>query len=71
VPRKGQWLLTGLILISYWFCLTHVTVPGYGAGILTRAGNWGAWLDRLVIPTAHLYSYDDYQGLGDPGWVAS
>lgn len=71
LPRRGQWILTAVLLVGYWFCLTQVAVPEYGVGILTRAGNWGAWIDRLVIPSAHLYQGDGYQGLGDPEGLGS
>lgn len=66
LPRKGQWILAGLLLIGYWLVMMYVSVPGYGAGVLTREGNFGAYIDRFVIPKAHLYPGDSYHNLGDP-----
>jgi predicted acyltransferase len=66
LPRKAQWILAGVLLVSYWLAMMYVPVPGYGAGVLTRYGNFGAYIDRLIIPQAHLYKGDNYNFLGDP-----
>lgn len=66
LPRKGQWILAGVLLIGYWLTMMYVPVPEYGVGVLTRVGNFGAYIDRLIIPQAHLYAGDGYQKLGDP-----
>ncbi len=66
LPRKAQWILAGVLLIGYWLAMMYVTVPGYGAGVLTREGNLGAYIDRLIIPKAHLYKADGFNNLGDP-----
>ncbi|BCX07950.1 MAG: membrane protein [Fischerella sp.] len=66
LPRKGQWILAGVLLIGYWLAMMYVPVPGYGAGVLTRDGNLGAYIDRLIIPKAHLYKGDNYNFMGDP-----
>ncbi|MBR8833019.1 MAG: acyltransferase family protein [Stigonema ocellatum SAG 48.90 = DSM 106950] len=66
LPRKGLWILAGVLLIGYWLAMMYVPVPGYGAGVLTRDGNLGAYIDRLIIPKAHLYKGDDFNYLGDP-----
>ncbi|MBW4559375.1 MAG: acyltransferase family protein [Trichormus sp. ATA11-4-KO1] len=66
LPRKGQWILAGVLLIGYWLTMMYVPLPDYGAGVLTRKGNFGAYVDRLIIPQAHLYAGDGYQKLGDP-----
>ena len=59
-------------LAGYWWLLLHVPVPGFGlpgvsVGILDRYGNLAAWLDRLLIPPAHLY----HQGFYDPEGLLS
>jgi predicted acyltransferase len=66
LPPKGQWALAFLLLIGYCCALSVVPVPGYGVGNLTREGNLGAYIDRLVIGTAHLYQGDHFNGMGDP-----
>ena len=66
LPRKGLWILAGVLLIGYWLTMMYVPVPGYGAGVLTRVGNFGAYIDRLIIPKAHLYKGDGFNNLGDP-----
>jgi predicted acyltransferase len=66
LSRTGQWILAGVLLIGYWLTMMYVPVPEYGSGVLTRVGNFGAYIDRLMIPQAHLYAGDGYQKLGDP-----
>ncbi len=66
LPRKGQWIMAGVLLIGYWLAMMYIPVPGYGAGELTRVGNFGAFIDRLIIPKAHLYGGDGFQSMGDP-----
>jgi predicted acyltransferase len=66
VPRKSQWLIAGGLLIGYWLLMSFVPVPDFGAGVLTREGNFGAYIDRLIIGTAHLYKGDGFKNMGDP-----
>ncbi len=66
LPRKNQWILAGVLLIGYWLTMMYVPVQDYGAGVLTREGNFGAFIDRLIIPKAHLYKGDGFNYLGDP-----
>ncbi|HEY9890340.1 MAG TPA: DUF5009 domain-containing protein [Candidatus Sericytochromatia bacterium] len=66
LPRKGQVTVAFLLLISYWIAMSFIPVPGYGVGNLTRDGNLGAYIDRLIIGTAHLYKGDKFNSLGDP-----
>ena len=42
------------LLFGYWWLMTHVPVPGHGAGDLSKEGNLAAYLDRLLLP-GHLY----------------
>ena len=44
----------------------YVPAPGYGAGELTLVGNFGAYINRLIIPKIHLYEWDDFNFMGDP-----
>jgi predicted acyltransferase len=48
--------IAALLLLTYWALMTFVPVPGGVAGDLTPSGNLGAWIDRTVIGTAHLWS---------------
>lgn len=66
LPRKGQWILAGGLLVGYWLTMSFIPVPDYGAGVLTREGNFGAYIDRLVITGAHLYKGDNFNSMGDP-----
>jgi predicted acyltransferase len=54
---------------GYWWLLTHVRVPGFGMpGVdvppLDPSGNLAAWLDRLLVPAAHLYHHTVYDPEG-------
>ena len=66
LPRKSQWLVAGGLLIAYWLTMMYIPVPDDGAGVLTREGNFGAFIDRLIIPKAHLYKGDGFNFMGDP-----
>ena len=48
--------VTAVLLLGYWALLMFVPAPGGVAGDLTPAGNLGAWLDRTLIGTQHLWS---------------
>ncbi|MDP8965368.1 MAG: DUF5009 domain-containing protein [Cyanobacteriota bacterium] len=66
LPRKAQWAIALLLLLGYWLAMSFIPVPGYGVGNLSRDGNLGAYLDRLIIGTAHLYKGDNFNSMGDP-----
>jgi predicted acyltransferase len=66
LPHKSQWLVAGGLLIAYWLIMMYIPVPNYGAGLLRREGNFGAFIDRLIIPKAHLYKGDGFNFMGDP-----
>jgi len=38
----------GILLLGYWAALSGVSVPGYGAGSLTRHGNLAPWVGWLA-----------------------
>jgi predicted acyltransferase len=68
-PRTILWITVG-ILMSYWILLQWIPVPGYGlpgvsVPLLDPHGNLPAWLDRHLLPAAHLYhrGYYDPEGL--------
>lgn len=47
--RSMVWL-SASILVLYWALMMFVPVPGYGAGVLQPVGNWGNYIDQLVMP---------------------
>jgi predicted acyltransferase len=53
---RGEIVATAALLLGYWALMTLVPVPGGTAGDLTPDGNLGAWLDRTVLGTEHLWS---------------
>ena len=68
-PRTIVWITVG-ILLGYWVLLRWVPVPGYGlpgvnVPFLDPHDNLPAWLDRHLLPAAHLYhrGYYDPEGL--------
>lgn len=48
--------ITVLLLAAYWLLLMVVPVPGIGPANLDKETNLGAWLDRALLGTQHLYS---------------
>jgi predicted acyltransferase len=66
LPKKGVWILAGVILIGYWLIMALVPAPDNADGVFSKLGNFGAYLDRVIIPKAHLYKGDKYNLMGDP-----
>lgn len=67
LPRKGQWILAGTLLVGYWLAMMYLPVPGFGAGVLLEenpGANLAAFVDRSIIPSAHLHA--SFKKLGDP-----
>jgi predicted acyltransferase len=65
LSRRAQlWVFTGLLL-GYWALMKLVSVPGFGAGVLTPEGNLAGWIDHLVLPGRL------YQGTWDPEGLLS
>jgi predicted acyltransferase len=65
----GGATICALILVGYWALMTLVPVPGFGKtglelGVLNPAGNLATALDRMVIPTAHIYHHTFYDPEG-------
>ena len=54
-PKTRVWLFTGA-LIGYFIIMTCIPVPGVGYANLQPATNLGAWFDRLVFGTNHLWN---------------
>lgn len=52
--RVRDWLFV-ILLIGYYYVMNFVPVPDTGKPSLEPAANMGAWLDRLVFTTNHLW----------------
>ncbi|MES2276095.1 MAG: DUF5009 domain-containing protein [Bacteroidota bacterium] len=52
---KSQNILLATVLLGYFILLCFVPAPGIGYPSTEPATNWGAWLDRAVLGTNHLY----------------
>lgn len=48
------------LLLAYWFVMTIIPVPGFGANQLTEDGNWVAYVDQMFFSMVHLFgkTYD-------------
>lgn len=53
---RAQTLVLGLVLIIYHLLMTKVSVPDFGPANLNPETNLGAWLDRTLLGTAHLWN---------------
>jgi len=61
---KRQVMITGGILLSYWYVMTLIVVPGSGTHVLTPAGNLAGYLDRELLPGRFCcYGYGDNEGI--------
>jgi predicted acyltransferase len=67
LSQRGLWILAVEILIGYWLIMTFVPALDNGDGVFTKLGNFGSYIDRLVITPAHLHkgsgSMSDPEGL--------
>lgn len=61
--KKGQIIWFGGILIGYWAVMKLIPVPGFGAGVLTREGNFAGYIDRLFLPGRLLFGSMDPEGI--------
>ncbi len=57
---KSSWRMLlyigATLLFVYWILMALIPVPGYGPANLEPEHNIGAWFDRLVLGTNHLWS---------------
>jgi predicted acyltransferase len=67
ISHRGLWILAGGILVGYWLILTFIPALDNTDGVFTKLGNFGAYIDRLIITPAHLHkgsgSMSDPEGL--------
>lgn len=53
---RGLAITAGVLLLAYYAVMNFVPVPGHGPANLGPETNLGAWLDRAVFGTNHLWS---------------
>ena len=53
---RGRMVATGALLLGYWAAMMLVPVPGVGAGVLEPGRDLGAFVDRAVFGTDHLWA---------------
>ena len=56
--------VVALLAAGYWLALRFVPVPGFGPDRLDSLGNLGAYIDRAVFTTRHLWFYGTTPGYG-------
>ncbi|MDP9080942.1 MAG: heparan-alpha-glucosaminide N-acetyltransferase domain-containing protein [Bacteroidota bacterium] len=54
--KRTQAILAAVCLIGYYLIMTLIPVPGIGHANLEPTTNLGAWLDRLMFTTNHLWN---------------
>jgi predicted acyltransferase len=64
LSERGLWILAIEILIGYWLIITFIPALDNADGVFTKFGNFGAYVDRLIITPAHLHKGSKY--LSDP-----
>jgi predicted acyltransferase len=64
LSERAQRIAAGLLLLGYWAAMTLVPVPGFGPGALTPEGNLGAYLDRTLLGSSHLYARGSFDPEG-------
>lgn len=53
-----------LLVAGYWLTLRYFPVPGFGPDRLDSLGNLGAYIDRAVFTTRHMWFYGTTPGYG-------
>lgn len=54
--KRTQAIVAVVCLVGYYLIMTLVPVPGIGQANLDPATNLGAWVDRVVFTTNHLWN---------------
>ena len=53
--NRTQQIIFAFILIGYWILMTFIPIPDFGPANFEPEFNLGAYFDRLILGTAHLY----------------
>ncbi|AFY94371.1 acyltransferase family protein [Chamaesiphon minutus] len=64
LAQRCLWILTGGILVGYWLILAFIPALDNSDGVFSQFGNFGAYVDRLIITPAHLHKGS--KNLSDP-----
>lgn len=56
LTRRALIAAAAVLLLGYWALLTLIPVPGGAAGVLEPGADLGAYIDRAVFGTQHLWS---------------
>ncbi|MDJ0554211.1 MAG: heparan-alpha-glucosaminide N-acetyltransferase domain-containing protein [Microcoleaceae cyanobacterium MO_207.B10] len=64
LSRKQLYYLCATLLIGYWAAMQLIPIPGYGAGNLSPEGNFGGYVDRLILTQQHLWDGKPYDPEG-------
>jgi predicted acyltransferase len=52
---RGRVIAIASLLLGYWAVMSWVPVPGVGAGVLEPGQDVGAYIDRAIFGTSHLW----------------
>ncbi len=52
---RGQIVATAVLLLGYWAAMTLIPVPGYGAGVLEKEGNFAQFVDSKIL-AGHMWA---------------
>ncbi len=67
IPRKGLWILAGVLLIGYVVGDDVCASSRFWCGSVDAGRQfWGFCRFGLIIPSSHLYKGDGFNFMGDP-----
>jgi predicted acyltransferase len=70
VPRAGQYVIAGSVLVAYWAALAWIAVPA-GADATVFSANLPSYVDRMLLGDAHLLHATPYASQFDPEGLLS
>lgn len=63
VPRKGQYIIAGSVLVAYWAALAFVAVPA-GSDASVFSMNLPSYVDRMLLGDSHLLLHAEFDPEG-------
>lgn len=70
VPRTGQYVIAGSVLVAYWAALAFVAVPAGSDGTMFTM-NLPSYVDRMLLGDSHLLHSEPYASQFDPEGLLS